>query len=166
MKFAPKTEQELQQMRLLPAGTYAFDVLNATDALSKAGNEMIKLELLVYTPDGSTRKVTDYLMEKLAYKLAGFAKHTGLSAKYTSGHIAAEDCLGKSGWVQLTVEEGKPKPDKPGEKFSDRNSVKGYCDKPGSRVANLTAPRANKPAEKAADAAAASASNLDEDVPF
>lgn len=166
MKFTPKTEQELQSARLLPEGTYAFDVLSAEDRLSKAGNEMIALELLVYTQDGGTRKVRDFLMEKMAFKLAAFARTTGLTAKYSEGRISSEDCLGKSGWLKLTVESGKPKADGSGN-YPDRNSVKDYTTEKQSKVANLTAPSAApaKASEKAADAAAAS-SGLDEDVPF
>ena len=41
MKVTPKTEKEIAEMGLIPAGTYDFEVKNAEDQVSKAsGNDL------------------------------------------------------------------------------------------------------------------------------
>ena len=156
MQFTPKTEKELAENGLLPAGTYPFEVLNATDKTSGNGNEMIVLDLLIHCTDGSNRKVTDYLMEKVAFKLHSFCKSVGLMIKYQAGNFTAEDCLGKSGYLKLKIEAGRPKDG--GGEWPAKNAVNGYSAtaEPKSAAPGMVAPKLTP-----------SADPLDgEDVPF
>lgn len=155
MKFTPKSADEVARDGLLPAGVYPFEVMEATDTLSRAGNDMIRLKLVVFGPDGETPHVFDYLLEKLAYKLRHFAEVTGLLPQYEAGELTAIHCLQKNGYVKLVIEEQ--------EGYSPKNSVKDYEPAPeGSAPRPVAAPR------PAPVAAAASAAGFDDelDIPF
>ena len=124
MKFQPKTEKELAEANNIPVGDYAFEVLNATDKLSKAGNEMIELTLRVHVGE-SARQAKDYLMEAFGLKLLHFCECTGLHPKYLAGTFTAEDCLGKTGFLIIGVEKGKLKDDGKST-WPDKSTVKDY----------------------------------------
>src|SRR5271154_4291917 len=104
--FTPKTEDEIAKENLIPDGVYPFEVINATQKTSKAGNPMIHLEHRVFVED-RTFLLDDYLLEKIAYKLRHFCAQTGLLPMYQQGHFAAEDCLGKGGWVKIGTKVDK-----------------------------------------------------------
>lgn len=124
MKFAPKTEEELEVQTLLQPGNYQFHVADASNEKSKNGNEMIKLSLQLWDKDGSTHFVYDYLLEAMSFKLRHFCAVTGLMIKYESGMLDATDCIGKQGHVEIVIKEGKAKDD--GSKYPSQNSVKDY----------------------------------------
>lgn len=135
MKFTPKSDKQIAEENLMPAGVYPFQVTTAENKFSKAGNEMIALELRVFTPDGRTRLLNDYLMEKVIYKLAHFCKVVGLAEEYAAGTVQAEDCVGREGFVKVSI-----KSDKTGQ-YPDQNSAQDYLSsdkvepKPGSEGA-------------------------------
>lgn len=118
MKFTPDSEEKLNEERLLPEGTYDFEVYKALDAVSKKGNEMIRLTLRVFNRDGRTVLVDDYLMEAVKFKLIHFCKATGLYPRYESGELVAEDCVGRAGEVVLRIEKQ--------DGYEPKNSVKDY----------------------------------------
>ena len=118
MKFTPKTKQEINEDRMLPAGEYSFQISGAEDTTSKAGNEMIKLTLRVFKPDGKFLLVDDYLLEAVLYKILHLCEATGLKDKYDAGQIAAQDFIGKTGMLKLGVQKS--------EQYGDKNQVKDY----------------------------------------
>lgn len=120
MKFAPKTDKEIAEMNLWQPGEYGFEIVEATSKTSKAGNEMIELEIRVFNDEGSSRTVTDYLMEKLAYKLKHAAVACGLQDKYEQGFLDDVDFVGKTGKLKLKVTK-----DKNGQ-YPDKNDVADY----------------------------------------
>lgn len=127
MRFAPKTEQELASELVMPAGTYDFEVTEAEEKTSKAGNEMIVVTLKVFGNDGGFRMVTDYLMEKMGFKLRHFCCTTGLIQAYNAGSLSAAKCEGRSGKVILQVDPER-KSDDGTKTFPPKNSVKDYLD--------------------------------------
>jgi hypothetical protein len=127
MKFAPKTEEEIASELIMPAGTYDFEVVEAEEKLSKGGNDMIVVELKVFNKDGGFRKVTDYLLEKLAYKLRHFCCTTGLIQSYNAGSLSAAKCIGRGGKVIIQVEPER-KSDDGSKTYPAKNSVKDYLD--------------------------------------
>lgn len=140
MNFQPKTEEELQAEAVMPGGEYDFEVIEAADTISKrSGNDMITAKLKVFAPDGSFRTVTDYLMEKMAWKLRHFCEATGLMDKYDAGTLAARNCEGRAGRVILQVDPERKSED--GTKtYSPKNSVKDYvASAGGTRRANVPA---------------------------
>lgn len=120
MRFKPMTESEIKNMGLLPEGQYSFIVADAKEQVSKAGNEMIKLELKVNDSQGRPFTVYDYLMEKMAYKLVNFCHATALNEQYEAGLLSAKDCIGKKGVVEIIIDE-----DKTGT-YPNKNCVKSY----------------------------------------
>lgn len=146
MKFTAKTEDQIARESLLDAGEYDFEVANAEDKVSKAGNDMIELTLKVFRPDGGFIPSRDYLMEKMAFKLIHFCKSVGLMPSYDAGTLTAQECVGRAGRLKLVVEE------QPG--YQPRNAVKDYIAVKDGEAAKTTI-------KKPAPAAAA-----DDGVPF
>lgn len=152
MKFKPISKDEIQTMNLIKPGIYQFEVFAAENTQSRAGNDMIKLHLKVWDEKGSERVVFDYLLENIMHKLYNFSEITGMLDKYNAGHIMGEDCVGKTGFVELVIQKGREKSDKSGH-FDDSNSVKKYLNKDKSEI---------KKDEKKSDVDA----DFDDDLPF
>ena len=121
MTFKPKTEKEIAEAMLLPAGEYDFDVLEATDETSSKGNAMIKLVLGIYVGERIGRKVTDYIVGSMEAKLRHLCDCLGLLAEYQAGTLSADMCRGRNGRVKLTIQQ-----DKTGQ-YPDKNAVRDYC---------------------------------------
>jgi hypothetical protein len=122
MKVTPKSEKEIQEANLINPGIYQFEVITVSDKPSKSGNEMITVQLKIWDISGAERFVYDYLLDAMAYKIRHFAEVTGLIDKYNSGEILSSDCLHKTGYVEIVIQEGKGS-------FAARNSVKDYIKK-------------------------------------
>lgn len=132
MKIQPQTEDQLAKAMLLPAGEYDFEVVTAEDRISKSGNEMIEVGLLVFAGDAK-RTVKDYLMEKMAYKLRHYCYAVGLGKEYESGELTAALCVGRTGRVKLKVEEQ--------DGFRPKNAVADYVVGATTDVPQKTAPK-------------------------
>ena len=150
MKFAPKSSEELALDGLFPAGKYPFEVIKSEDAVSKSGNEMVKLSLKVYGQGERVTTVFEYLMASNQQRLSQFCTFTGLAAKYEAGELEASDCEGRQGWVCVKIQPAK-------DGYDPRNVVNYYCPKPEGTVAGAPAGRL-----------AATPSGLDDDqeIPF
>ena len=126
MKLTTMSEEALNAMNIIEPGVYNFEVMKATDELSKSsGKEMIKLMLRMWDKNGSERIVFDYLLDSMPHKLKHFTDCTGLVDKYIFGDMSAEDCIGRTGKLELVIQKGKQKPDGSGM-YNDSNSVKDY----------------------------------------
>lgn len=127
MKFAPKTETELETMSLLEPGIYPFQVTQASNEISKSGNDMLKLTVMIWDKGGSMHYIYDYLLEAMGYKLRHFCESTGLMGKYEKGELYPQDCMNAQGNLEIIIQEGKDKGD--GSRYPSRNSVKDYIKK-------------------------------------
>lgn len=119
MKFTVKTEKDIQEANLFPAGTYPFEVIAAYDAVSKAGADMIKLKNIVYLPDGEQRIVFDYLLDALPHKIRHLCEVGQIMTKYDSGSLEAGDLIGIKGNAKIVIAKGK-------NGYADSNSVSDY----------------------------------------
>ena len=151
MRFKPQSEQEIQAMSLIEAGTYPFEVLEAEDTKSKSGNEMIKVKLKLWDNAGRERVVFDYLLEAMSYKLRHFCEATSLLDKYETGDLQASSLIGRGGKLELETELGKAKPDGSGN-YPDKNRVADYVKSDGA---------VSKPVAKAGEP-----DFIDDDLPF
>jgi hypothetical protein len=151
MNFTPKNEQEIAAEGLLPAGLYDFEVITAEEKVSKSGNDMIALELKVYDAEGRTRFVRDWLLEAFLRKLMAFCKETNLRGAYEAGTLKAGDLVGKSGKVELAIEE---KGD-----FPAKNTVKTYGSKASGTKSSDPLPAKFKPSAPQAEV-------MEDDIPF
>ena len=122
MKFAPKTEKEIASAGLWDKGTYAFEILEATDDLSKSsGKEMIKLKVKIFKDNGASQNVFDYLLpDSMEYKLRHIAEACGLLADYEKGDLEAYQFVGKSGYAKVGISK-----DKTGA-YPDKNQINDY----------------------------------------
>lgn len=143
MQFKAKTEKELAEENLIPDGVYPFEVSKAESKRSKAGNDMIEIELRIFTPDGRERGLKDWLMPSMGFKLFHFCAYAGLSQQYEAGSLTSHDCEGKQGFVKIGSQE-----DKTGQ-YPPRNNVRDYVrpemKKDGGRVQLTESQLANLP---------------------
>lgn len=134
----PLTKEQAKQGDLIPPGNYDFVVIDATDKISKAGNDMIEVKLRIYMPNGSERIMFDYLLESLEYKIAHFFQCVDLWKEYESGEVSAHDCVGKSGELKTYIQKGK-------DGYADKHAVADYLltdeqqEKKDQRKANIEA---------------------------
>lgn len=129
--FQPKSEEEV--LNLLKAGEYAFQVKHAENAVSKKGNQMIKLIISIWDDNGREREITDYLMEAIAYKLRHFCDTVGLEDKYQAGQFDAADCVNRSGKCKIRIEES--------DGYPPKNAVQDYVKSDKSDQTTAQAPQ-------------------------
>lgn len=150
LSFQPQTEEEV--LNLLPAGIYDFVVKEAIDTYSKAsGNPMIKLSLELVDASGKERVMTDFILTAFMKKIKHFCDATNLIDKYNSGTLSAEDCIGKTGKLNLIVEEYKS---------NLKNSVEDYIKNSGNQPKNSLYRAITETQPPAAS------SFVDDDLPF
>lgn len=150
MRFQPKTKEEIAADGLLQPGEYDFEIVSGEDTVSKAGNDMIKLRLNVYTESGGKVTMFDYLMPTVAFKLRHACEACGLEDEYESGNLEALDFEGKTGRCKVAVQK-----DKSGQ-YPDRNGIADY-------IAPVTV---GSVAKKTARAAGGGSQDLDDAIPF
>src|SRR5688572_8987205 len=99
MRFEPKSEDEIAAANLLADGDYIFEVADAKEETSKAGNDMVKLKLNVVGEEDRMHVIFDYLVssEGAAFKLRHFAESVGLLPEYERGEITADQMIGCNG---------------------------------------------------------------------
>lgn len=118
VKFSPKTDRELAEANLWPAGEYDFEIVGAEDTQSKkSGADMIKLTVCLFRGD-ARKNVFDYLMDAVAYKVKHFCDAVGLAAEYERGELTAEMCKGRVGRCMVKVGE------QPG--YDPKNEIRDY----------------------------------------
>lgn len=120
MKFEPKTEEQINEENLMPAGVYDFEIVEASDEVSQnSGQEMIKLKIKTFNAKGSARFLFDYLVANLQFKSIQASKACGIYDKYEKGELYAHDFVGKCGKFELGIQEASGQ-------YPARNSVKRY----------------------------------------
>lgn len=127
MKFTPKTEKEILYEGLIPDKTVCdFEVVAATDAISKAsGAEMIALKLKVFHNEGF-KLVDDYLVAAMARKVRHFCEMAKLVDVYEGGTLTAEHCKGVCGKVTIAIEDkedGYPPKNKVGDYYVPKKAA-------------------------------------------
>lgn len=140
MNFQPKTAEEIKAVEakraeqfLIPNKTECdFEVVEATDETSRAGNGMIHVKLHVFHGNGY-KIIDDYLLGAMEAKLRHFCETTGMLTKYEAGTLAAADCKGRGGKVVIRVEKAK------GD-YPAKNVVRDYVqDKEAAQLSPNTA---------------------------
>jgi hypothetical protein len=120
MKFEPKTEKQIAEEGLIPAGTICdFEVIEGEEKTSRAGNPMIALQLKVWRPDTGTALVRDWLLLDQMWKLHAFCASVGKLAEYDAGEIDPFELKGCTGRAKIGVKPAT------GE-YPASNSVRGY----------------------------------------
>mgnify|MGYP005831656277 CR=1 FL=1 len=101
-------------------GEYDFTVTSATEATSKAGNEMIELQMAFDIGRSDPLKIYDRLVNtpKALWKVKDFCEVTGL--KFDTGELAAANCIGLQGKAYLHLGQENDK----GKRYME---VRYYC---------------------------------------
>ena len=148
MRVNPKSEEEIARAGLLPAGEYGFEIVEAEDKVSKAGNEMVELKVKLFGPDGDAT-VFDYLIDggRSAFKVRHFAESTGMIGQYERGDMPAHLMVGKTGRCKVAITK-----DKNGQ-YPDKNGIADYIKATGAPV------QSRRPASPPKQ-------DLDDDIPF
>lgn len=118
MKFTPKSEKELAEEKVIPAGEYDGEVIGAEETVSKtSGKPMIKVRVKVHGP----RKVIidDYFVCDQYEKLLNLCTALGIPEKYHNGTLEPLDLHGKGCLVKVKIDP--PKGD-----FPTKNSIRSY----------------------------------------
>ena len=145
MRVNPMSEKEIAEANLWPAGTYDYEIIEAEEQTSKAGNDMIALRVKLFNAQGSSIVVDDYLVDspKAAYKVRHCAEASSLLGEYEKGELLARDLTHRTGKCKVVVSK-----DRNGQ-YPDKNQVADYL-RPDS-----AAPAAPKPAP-----------SIDDEIPF
>ena len=110
MDYETKTDEELEREGLAPDGTYPFEVLEAEEQTSKAGDPMVMLKLRCFMEDGTPRTVFDYISpEWFHHKFKHFFATVGMADRYADREWVAAAFVGKAGTCKLGTEDGTAK---------------------------------------------------------
>ena len=153
MKFDPNAATEGgNNFAPWPVGEYDFEVAEAEETTSKAGNDMTKLKLWVYDSGGNRRMLFDYLVASAVWKIKAFAETAGMLADFERGEMDAALMVGRVGKARLGIEKQ--------EGFEERNKVLAYVKKPAAAAAPVL--RRAAPVRQPVPAGA----DLDDKIPF
>lgn len=137
-ELSPELENELmsegkKEYPLLPEGDYPFQVIEAVDATSKAGNPMINMTLSVWDNDGKPSKVWDRLVftEKALFRVRNFCKATGLDKNWEARKVNREDVEDTHGKVHIKIE---PASTVNGVTYKAKNAVDYYIEGAGGKT--------------------------------
>ena len=147
--------EELAPMKV-DDGDYPFAIINATETLSKAGNEMINLEIQVDVGAEKPMTVYDRLVftTKALFRIKDFCDGVGLGEQWEGGMLDAEDCLGIEGTAHLVLGLENDK----GKRYMEVGwyvKPKGFAETPAP--ASRLSPAAQKKLDKAREGIAAKA---------
>lgn len=108
MRVQPKSEKEIAEANLWPEGVYSFEIIEAEETTSKAGNEMIAMRVKLFNAQGASMLVDDYLVDtpRAAYKVRHCAVACGLLGEYEKGELFARDLERRTGNVKVVVRKG------------------------------------------------------------
>ena len=153
MNFKPKSEKELAEQSLWAEGEYDFEIVKAEYAISgpkskTPGTKYIKMTARIFS-DESSHLINPILHPGMEWQLRAFCYEVGLDQRYESGLLEPDDCIGRSGKLQLVIEKSK-------DNFPAKNAVKEWGSKSEKKQAE----------EKAALPKADAAEPESDDVPF
>jgi hypothetical protein len=157
--FPSMSEEEIQALNMVEDGIYDFQVVKATQKVSKSGNQMIELQLVIWDKDGKEHIVFDYLVSivSMVYKIKHFCDTVGLDDEYKAGNFDVMQCEGKRGKAHIIVQAGQPNPN--GGMYADKNAVRDYVlDDKGSVKVDLSGKKSPEPKDEN--------SLVDDDIPF
>ncbi len=96
MIWNPELNEVCDDERPLPDGEYEAVVTQARECVSRAGNDMIWLKLLVDTAEHGKRVLHAHLLplQQCLWKVMQFCDATGLSDTFDKGQLSSQDCQG------------------------------------------------------------------------
>lgn len=123
MRFTPKTDEEIKaaspDFEPWPIGDVDFEIAEAIERQSAAGNDMIELKMLIFNHEGRRRVISDYLLSNQQWKLKQACYSCGMHAAYDNGVTDAEDFVGRTGKLKIGVQPAS-------EQYKAKNKVTAY----------------------------------------
>jgi hypothetical protein len=141
MQFTPKTDSQFEQEEkerkerfLWPAGTIVdYEISSALEKLSKKGNQMIEVGVIIYNDKGENQQIVDYIGEWNLFKLKHICEANGMIERYEAGHVSDTDLYYKTGKAKIGIQKGQQKDD--GSFYADKNFIQDYLkDAVGKKV--------------------------------
>jgi len=121
MMFEYNPKEIKSEYSVLPHGQYESEIVEASEAVSKAGNDMIKLVLCVYGNDGEQVRVYDYIVNPNGIKkLKSICRYCDIAF---DGILDEQLLVGKRMLVETRVD---PQRTVDGKTYSERNSIVKY----------------------------------------
>ena len=124
--FTPSTDDELDTIDLAPEGIYDFEIIKAERKISRSGNNMAALQLLI-NDNGAKRIIFDWLVfsevNMCKKKVSHFCKAVGLVEEYKQGKLR-EELDGYEGKVEIGIGDMMPNPS--GGFYPKKNVVIDY----------------------------------------
>lgn len=151
MKYQYKSPEDLEAERpQLSVGKANFEIVGAEDAVSKSGNEMIKLSVKVWDKDGNSGVLFDYLPCNVAFKIRSLCLAIGKPDWYAPDFdLQAQMLVGQCGDCGLAIEKSQD------PQYPDRIKIKAYYE------ADEGAAKIDKSTK-----AVSSTADFDDDIPF
>ncbi len=97
------SQYDATEFEPIPDGEYAFEVVNAEEQTSAAGNQMLSLELAVNVGRAKLAKTYDYLVAapRSLWKIHTFCSAVGLD--FHANELMCEHCLGRTGLARFEM---------------------------------------------------------------
>ena len=141
IEYNPEDATETNDFQPFPVGEYEAEVIEANQMVSKAGNDMIRLNLVVTNDKGGTTRIYDYIVvPKTLYKLKSICRC--LSIKF-DGTLDEQILVDKRMKVRVGIDKGD-------DKYPAKNRIDRYIEGIGSSSTPAETPTVPK----------------DDDIPF
>lgn len=93
---------QMREDALVKKGRYPFRVIRGTEKRSSTGNDMMKLQLIIFYNQREIKFFDNLmLMPSMFWKFEHFCKATGLAHKLEEGRLMAQDCDYKEGYLDI-----------------------------------------------------------------
>ncbi len=94
--------RQMREDALLKKGRYPFRVLRATEKTTAAGNDMLKLDMMLICSNREVRFFDNLVLTPgMFWKFEHFCESTGLEGKISEGTLFAQDCDGREGFLEI-----------------------------------------------------------------
>lgn len=154
MRVTPISEQEADALstNLWPDNEYDYEIKEAEEKTSRAGNDMFALQIWLYDDQGAKKMVFDYLIneERQSWKIRHFAASCGLLPQYEKGSLMVGEMIGRTGRCTIGSQPAK-------DGYPAKNVVRGYV-----KATGATPVTARPPAQREK----APAGDIDDEIPF
>jgi hypothetical protein len=135
---------------------YDATLYNVLDGVSKSSNQPMQTwEIHVFNAEGQQRTIKEYVTAKALFKVKQLADALGKRADFNAGTFKAEDYMGASFMVELSIEDGT-------EGYDDKNRINKFRNPTGAQ------PATPAPREKVGAGAAVGGESVfkKDDIPF
>jgi len=131
IEYNPEDATEANDFQPFPVGEYEAEVIEADQMVSKAGNDMIRLNLVVTNDKGGTTRIYDYIViPNTLFKLKSICRC--LSIEF-DGTLDEQILVDQRMKVKVGIEKGD-------DKYPAKNRIDRYIDGIGSNSTPVETP--------------------------